>query len=117
MERPTEIGKSIIVRGDLTAKEDIVVSGRVEGTIHCEGQLVMIMAGAEVEADTVAREIRVAGHVEGALSAKERVTLEGTAEVEGELSAAAVVMTEGAAFSGTVETTGERKSKKLQLAS
>jgi cytoskeletal protein CcmA (bactofilin family) len=116
MERPTEIGKSIIVRGDLTAKEDIVISGRVEGTIHSEGQLVTIMAGAEVEADTVAREIRVAGHVEGSLSAKERVTLEGTSEVEGELSAASVVMNEGAVFSGTVETTGERKSK-LQLAS
>ena len=116
MDRPTEIGKSIIVRGELMAKEDIIISGRVEGTIHSEGQLVTVMAGADVEADTSAREIRVAGKVAGSLMASERITLEGTADVEGELSAAAVVITDGAALHGSVETTGERKSK-LQLAS
>jgi cytoskeletal protein CcmA (bactofilin family) len=115
-DRPTEIGATIVVRGELTAREDIVISGRVEGTIHSEGQLVTVKQGAEVEADALAREIRVAGKVSGSLSAKERICLEGTADVEGEMSSAAVVLTEGAVFHGTVETTGDRKSK-LQLAS
>jgi cytoskeletal protein CcmA (bactofilin family) len=116
MDRPTEIGKTIVVRGELTAKEDIVISGRVEGTIHVEGQLVTVREGAEVEADTLAREIVVAGRVSGSLSAKDRVSLQGSADVEGEIASAAVVMTDGAAFHGKIETTGERRSK-LQLAS
>ena len=68
MDRPTEIGASIIVRGELTAKEDILISGRVEGTIHSEGQLVTIKPGAHVEADALAREIVVAGRVGGSRS-------------------------------------------------
>lgn len=116
MDRTTEIGASIVVRGELTAHEDIVISGRVEGIIHSEGQLVTVKPGAEVEADTIAREILVAGRVAGSLSAKERISLQGTAHVEGGLSAAAVILADGAVFHGTVETTGERKAK-LQLAS
>lgn len=116
MERPTEIGASIVIRGELTASEDIVISGRVEGTIHSEGQLVTVKAGAHVDADTLAREIVVAGRVAGSLSAKERIFLQGTADVEGELAAAAVVIAEGAVLHGSVETTAERKPK-LQLAS
>jgi cytoskeletal protein CcmA (bactofilin family) len=116
MDRPTEIGASIIIRGELSSLEDIVISGRVEGTIHSEGQLVMVKPGANVEADTLAREIVVAGRISGSLSAKERISLQGTADVEGELSAAAVVIADGAVLHGSVETTGERKAK-LQLAS
>lgn len=116
MERPTEIGASTIIRGELTAKEDIVVSGRVEGTIQSEGHRVTVNNGASVEADVLAHEIAVSGHVAGALSAKQRIALSTTANVEGELSAPAITIADGATFHGSVETTGERKSK-LQLAS
>ena len=116
MDRPTEIGASIVIRGELTAHEDIVIAGRVEGTIKSEGQVVTIRQGAQVEADTLAREIVVAGHVAGALSAKNRISLQATANVEGELSSAAVIIADGAVLHGSVETTAERKPK-LQLAS
>lgn len=116
MDRPTEIGASIIIRGELSAHEDIVISGRVEGTIQLEGQIVTIKQGAQVEADTMAREIRVAGRVSGSLAAKDRIALEGTADVDGEVSSATVTMADGAVFHGRIETSGERRSK-LQLAS
>jgi cytoskeletal protein CcmA (bactofilin family) len=116
MERPTEIGASTIIRGELTAREDIVVSGRVEGIIQSEGHRVTVTDGAHVKADILAHEIVVSGRVAGALSAKVRIALSATADVEGELSAPAITIAEGAAFHGAVETTGERKSK-LQLAS
>jgi cytoskeletal protein CcmA (bactofilin family) len=116
MERPTEIGASTTIRGELTAREDIVVSGRVEGTIQSEGNRVTVNDGAQVKADILAHEIVVAGRVAGALSAKKRIALSATADVEGELSAPAITIADGAAFHGSVETTGERKSK-LQLAS
>jgi cytoskeletal protein CcmA (bactofilin family) len=116
MERPTEIGASTIIRGELTAREDIVVSGRVEGTIQSEGHRVSVNAGAEVTADIVAHDIFVAGRVVGTLSAKQRIALSATADVEGGLSAPAITIADGAAFHGKVQTTGERKAK-LQLAS
>jgi cytoskeletal protein CcmA (bactofilin family) len=116
MERPTEIGASTVIRGELMAREDIVVSGRVEGSIQSEGHRVTVNDGAEVKADILAREIVVAGRVEGALSAKQRIALSATANVDGELSAPAITIGDGASFRGKVETTGERKAK-LQLAS
>jgi cytoskeletal protein CcmA (bactofilin family) len=116
MERPTEIGASTVIRGELTAREDIVVSGRVEGSIQSEAHRVTVTDGANVKADILAREIVVSGHVEGALSAKDRIALSATADVQGELSAPAVTIADGAASRGKVETTGERKAK-LQLAS
>ena len=116
MERPTEIGASTIIRGELTAREDIVVSGRIEGTVQSEGHRVTVNSGADVKADILANDIVVAGRVEGALSAKHRIALAATADVEGELSAPAITIADGAAFHGSVETTGERKAK-LQLAS
>lgn len=115
MDRPTEIGASIVIRGELTAREDIVISGRIEGTIHSEAHLITVKNGANVEADTVAREIVVSGKIAGSLSAKERISLDGTADVQGELSAPAIALVDGATFHGTVKTTGERK--RLQLAS
>ena len=116
MERPTEIGASTVIRGELTAREDIVVSGRVEGSIQSEGHRVTVNDGANVKADVLAREIVVAGHLEGALSAKDRIALSATADVAGELSAPAITIADGASLRGKVETTGERKAK-LQLAS
>jgi cytoskeletal protein CcmA (bactofilin family) len=116
MERPTEIGASTVIRGELSAREDIVISGRVEGTIQSEGHRVTVNAGAEVTADILAHDIVVAGRVVGALSAKQRIALSATAEVDGELSAPAITLGDGASFRGKVETTGERKAK-LQLAS
>ena len=116
MDRPTEIGSSIVIRGELTAREDIVISGRVEGTIHSEEHLITVKPGADVEADTLAREIVVSGKLSGAISAKARISLEGSADVDGELSAPAIMIADGAVFHGSVETTGDKKSK-LQLAS
>ena len=116
MERPTEIGASTIIRGELTAKEDIVVSGRVEGTIQCDGHRVVVNDGAHVKADILAHEIAVSGRVAGELAAKQRIALSTTADVEGKLLAPAITIAEGAALHGSVETTAERKSK-LQLAS
>lgn len=116
MERPTEIGASTVIKGELHAREDILISGRVEGMIQSEGHRVTINPGAEVAADILAREIVVSGKAAGALSAKERISLNGTAKVEGELSAPAITIVEGATFQGEVETTGDRK-KRLQLAS
>jgi cytoskeletal protein CcmA (bactofilin family) len=116
MERPAEIGASIVVRGELSAREDIVISGRVEGSVEVIGHAVTVTRGAQVVADIEARAIVVGGQVMGALCAEERVELRETADVEGEIEAPKLKMAEGAIFKGKAETKGLAKPG-LQLAS
>ena len=117
MERPTEIGSSIVVKGDITAHEDILVSGRVEGSIAALGQSVTVNAGAELVADIQARAIVVSGQVFGSLSADERIELGPTANVEGEITAPAFQVKDGAVFQGKADTSKSAKKSGLQLAS
>jgi cytoskeletal protein CcmA (bactofilin family) len=117
MERPTEIGTSIVVKGEITANEAIVVSGRVEGSIAAFGHAVTVNAGAELVADIQARAIVVSGQVFGTLCADERIELGPTANVEGELTAPAFQVKDGAVFQGKAETTKAAPKAGLQLAS
>jgi cytoskeletal protein CcmA (bactofilin family) len=117
MERTAEIGASVIIKGDLTAHEDIVISGRVEGTVSVENFSVTIRPGANLEADIDARAIIVGGHVSGTLSASESIELQRTAQVEGEIVASSLRLDDGAVFNGKAQTTRARAASKLQLAS
>ena len=117
MERSAEIGSSIFVKGEITAREDLVISGRVEGTIAVIGHTLTVNAGAEVIADIQARTIEVSGRVLGALSAEARIELSRTADVDGELTAPVLLVVDGATFQGTAETTRVAGRPNLQLAS
>jgi cytoskeletal protein CcmA (bactofilin family) len=117
MERPAEIGASIVIKGDMTAREDVVISGRVEGSITVEGHSVTVKDGAELMADIKARTILIGGEVMGSLIAVESIELQPSADVEGELTASALRVHEGAVFTGKAHTTKARSAAKLQLAS
>ena len=117
MERIAEIGASIVIKGDLTADENVVIAGRVQGTISVEKHSVTVRRGAELEADVDARVIVVGGQVKGTISAAETLELQRTAIVQGEIVAAAIRLDDGAVFNGKAQTTKARSNSKLQLAS
>jgi cytoskeletal protein CcmA (bactofilin family) len=117
MERPSEIGSSIVIKGEVIAQEDLVISGRVEGAISIEGHALTVNAGAHLVADVDARAIDVAGHVSGTLSASELIALAPSAHVEGEVSAPSIRMEDGAVLQGRGETTKAARKGGLQLAS
>ena len=122
MERTSEIGASIVIRGEVLAKEDLVVAGRVEGTIEMEGHRLTINPDAELKATIHAREIAVAGAVVGTLLAVERVELLQTGDVQGEVTTPSLRMSDGAILKGRVEMDKAVWSEKahrrnLQLAS
>jgi cytoskeletal protein CcmA (bactofilin family) len=117
MERIAEIGASIVIKGDLTADENVVIAGRVQGTISVEKHSVTVRPGAELEADVDARVIVVGGQVKGTISAAETLELQRTAIVQGEIVAAAIRLDDGAVFNGKAQTTKARSNSKLQLAS
>jgi cytoskeletal protein CcmA (bactofilin family) len=117
MERPAEIGASIVIKGDVSAQEDIIISGRVEGSISVENHSVTVKPGAELVADVEARTILIGGQVMGTLSASGAIELQPSADVEGELTASALRLADGAVFNGKAHTTQARDAAKLQLAS
>src|SRR5262245_48782739 len=117
MERIAEIGASIVIKGDLTADENVVIAGRVEGSISVEKHSVTVRAGAQLKADIDARVIVVGGEVKGTMSAAETIELQRTAHVEGEIVATAIRLDDGAVFNGKAQTTKARPNSKLQLAS
>ncbi|HTH03910.1 MAG TPA: polymer-forming cytoskeletal protein [Vicinamibacterales bacterium] len=117
MERTAEIGASVVIKGDVTAREDIVISGRIEGTVSVEDFSVTVRPGANLEADIDAKAVVIGGHVSGTLSAAESIELQRTAQVQGEIVAAVIRLDDGAVFNGKAQTTKARAASKLQLAS
>lgn len=116
MQTAAHIGETIVIKGEMTASEDVTIAGRVEGTVSVEGHALTVAPGASVVADIHAADIVVQGQVFGSMTADRRVEIDATADIEGEISAPVVRVADGAVLSGRVETTGQRKPA-LQLAS
>ena len=117
MEQASEIGSSIVIKGEVIAQEDLVISGRVEGSISVEGHALTVNAGAHLVADVDARAIDVRGDVSGVLCAAELISLSPSARVVGEVSAPSLRMEDGAMLQGKGETTRAARKNGLQLAS
>jgi cytoskeletal protein CcmA (bactofilin family) len=116
MDARAQIGPSIVIKGQVTAQEDLVVAGRIEGTVQIDGHVVTVMAGGHVAADIDAKTIVVAGTASGKLSAADRIEIQDGANLEGHLAAPRIRMSEGAIFNGKIEMPAGAK-KPLALAS
>ena len=104
------IGKSIRIKGDVVAREPLLIAGRVEGTIAVDQHTLTIAPDASINAAITAESVVIEGTVEGDLAATSKILVQSTAKVEGECSAPIVSIAEGAIVQGRIETT-QRKSK------
>lgn len=96
------IGPQTAVRGALSGEEDLVIEGRVEGSVSLAGHLVVAESG-EVEADLDIESIAVLGRVQGDIVASRSITIERGAQVSGNVRAPRVIINDGAHFDGAVE--------------
>src|ERR1700741_578814 len=96
------LGKTLVFKGELSADEDIILQGRVEGSIH-HTQSVTVGIDGVVIGNTHARSIVVEGTVEGDLKGVVSVLIAATATVRGNISAPRVGIMEGANFNGSVD--------------
>jgi cytoskeletal protein CcmA (bactofilin family) len=97
------IGASISVKGDVSGDEDLVILGRVEGTVNLTQNIVTIGPSGKVKADVRGKMVIVEGEIEGDLKAGEQIILRNTAKVEGSISAPRVALEDGAVFRGGIE--------------
>ena len=96
------LGKTLLFRGELTAEEDVILQGRVEGSIRHARNLIIGTDGS-VLGDVYASHLTVEGLVEGDLHCSEAVIVRATAQVRGNIFAPRVGIMEGATFNGRVE--------------
>ena len=102
------IGQGVVVEGKIMSAQDLRIDGKVEGTIEVGNHGLILGAGAAVKANLTARTILISGVVIGNVTATERVDLQATGSVEGDISTPRLVMVDGAVVKGKVATRGNR---------
>jgi len=97
------IGPSISIKGDVTGSEDLLIQGRVDGSVTLDHHSVSVGSEGQVKANITGRVITIEGKVDGDLTAEEQIVLLGSAQVHGDIKAPRVVLEDGATFRGLVD--------------
>jgi cytoskeletal protein CcmA (bactofilin family) len=98
----TRIGKSIVIKGELSCSEDLYIDGQVEGTIDPKGNRLTVGPNGSVKADVTTCVVVVQGTLEGNIQASDRVDLKQSAIVVGNIATQRISIDEGAYLKGSV---------------
>jgi cytoskeletal protein CcmA (bactofilin family) len=103
-DRPREwLGSSLHVKGDITATEDLLIEGWVDGLIQLEERSLTVGPMAKLTAEINARDVVVYGYVKGNVRAKGRIVIKKDGVVVGNLKTAYITIEDGAEFKGSLE--------------
>jgi len=105
------IGKSVVIKGELSGSEDLYVDGKVEGKIELRNHSLTVGPNGSVRADISAKTVVIQGKVEGSLSASDRVELKKSAVVTGDVSTQRIAIEEGAFLKGKVDINNKETGK------
>ena len=97
------IGKSVLVKGELSGSEDLYIDGQVEGTIELREHNLTVGPNGRVDANINAKEVILLGTVKGNIRAAERVEIRKSGSLIGDLVAARVTIEDGAYFKGSID--------------
>jgi cytoskeletal protein CcmA (bactofilin family) len=97
------IGKSLVIKGEVSGSESLYIDGKVEGSINLSGNRVTIGRNGVVSANISAREIVVLGKVRGNLTASDRVDIRSDGSLTGDVVAARISIEDGAFFKGGID--------------
>lgn len=104
------IGKALRIEGRIISTETLNIDGSVDGTIEVGDHNLNIGPGAAVKADLIAKTVTISGAVTGNVMASEKVNLQPTGSVDGDITTPRLVMADGAVIKGRVEAQGDRKA-------
>ena len=97
------IGKSVVIKGELSGSEDLTIEGQVEGKIELKDHLLTIGPNGRIKAQVFAKTVIVLGEVNGNVSASEKVEIRDGGSVDGDIISPRVAIAEGAHFRGSVD--------------
>jgi len=98
----TVIGSSIVIDGEISGDEDLVIQGTVKGRISLKESLIVEGSGV-VEADIETQNVEIAGRVTGNINASDKVELKSDCRVVGDIKAPRILIADGASFKGNVD--------------
>ena len=97
------LGKSLVIKGEVTGSESLYIDGRVEGSINLPGNRVTVGRNGVVSANISAREIVILGKVRGNMTASDRFDIRSEGSLTGDITAQRVSIEEGAYFKGGID--------------
>ena len=100
---PSVLGPGLVFKGELSAREDLLIQGRIEGSIHHSQQNLTIAKGGHVKANIQAKRIIVEGTLEGDLAGTEAVLVRASGVVRGNIVSPRVTLEDGANFKGRID--------------
>ena len=109
-KRMATIGQSIVFKGEMTGDEDLEIEGQVDGVVQLENHQLTIGANGRLKAEVNAKSIIVIGQVIGDLSATERIEIQATGVVTGDVRAPRLNVQEGAVLNGSIDMSSSNAS-------
>jgi len=106
------IGKSVVIKGELSGSEDLTIEGHVEGRIDLRENVLTIGPNGKIKAEVFAKSVVVLGEVTGNVTASEKVDIRDNGSVDGDIASPRVAIAEGAHFRGSVDM--QRAGQKAQ---
>ena len=110
------IGKSVVIKGELNGSEDLTIEGHVEGTIQLRDHVLTIGPNGKIKAQVFAKAVIVLGEVTGNVTASEKVDIRDNGSVDGDIVSPRVAIAEGAHFRGSVDMQRKAGTEKAQPA-
>jgi cytoskeletal protein CcmA (bactofilin family) len=102
---PARIGKTIVICGEVKGSEDLLLDGRVEGTVSLGENRLTVGPNAQIAADLSAKDVLIMGRVQGNVVATGRVELRSGCNLEGDIKALRLAIEDNAIFHGKVDLT------------
>ncbi|MBZ5531640.1 MAG: polymer-forming cytoskeletal protein [Acidobacteriia bacterium] len=97
------IGKSLVIKGEVTGSESLYVDGRVEGAVNLPGHRVTVGRNGHVQANIQAKEVVVLGKVKGNVTASDRVDIRNDGSLTGDVVCQRISIEDGAFFKGSID--------------
>ena len=111
------LGPSIVIKGDLTGEEDLVIQGRVEGEIRLTKNSVTVGKNGRVRADIYGNRVHVEGEVRGNLYGDQEIVIRASGRVQGNLTSPRVTLENGSKFKGSIDMEPAKKEQPQTSAS
>jgi cytoskeletal protein CcmA (bactofilin family) len=97
------IGKSVVIKGELSGSEDLTIEGHCEGRIELRDNVLTIGPNGKIRAEVFAKAVIVLGEVVGNVTASEKVDIRDNGSVDGDIISPRVAIAEGAHFRGAID--------------
>ena len=104
------IGKSVVIKGELSGSEDLTIEGQIEGTINLPEHVLTIGPNGRIKAQVFAKTVIILGQVNGNVAAAEKVDIRDQGVVDGDIVSPRVAIAEGAHFRGSVDMQRQAKA-------